>query len=182
MKNTIIYSLLLILLCSGRATAQTTQNSINKAEDSQGLPTVGFNVRGRYTTDGADSEGAYYGIEALLPILQNPGKSLTFFQGRVVWLENSYQTWNVLLGQRFANEREIWSGYVAYDTRQTSNKSYQQIGLGVERLSDDWEARINGYLPIGSTNKLLSESVGDLGFFRNFYGRVINRRFEGAFL
>ncbi|MBF2063115.1 MAG: right-handed parallel beta-helix repeat-containing protein [Calothrix sp. C42_A2020_038] len=174
MKNTLICCVLLTLFLSPRVNAQ-------KAQELK-LPTVGFNVRGRYTTDGAGSEGAYYGIEALLPLIQNPGKNVTFFQGRVVWLDNSYQNWNLLLGQRFVNKgrNEIWGGYVAYDTRQTSNKNYQQIGVGIERLGNDWDARINGYLPIGSTNKLLSESIGDLGFFRNFYGRVVNRRFEGA--
>jgi trimeric autotransporter adhesin len=181
MKNTIkvIFSIFLTLTLAPKVAAQTTNNQKDNLTD---LPTAGFDIRGRYTTNGAGSDTPYIGIEGFLPIFQNPGQSVTFIQGRVSWFENSYQNWNVLLGQRFANttNKEIWGGYVAFDTRQTSNKTYQQLGLGIERLGDDWDARINGYLPISGGSQLISESIGNWGFWKNFYARPIERRFQGA--
>lgn len=176
MKNTI--QSLILLVCafslSPRAIAQTN----NTISDS----TVGFSVRGRYTTPGAGLDDSYWSLEAFLPLLQKPGKSVTFVQGRGLWLGESNQGWNVLLGQRFSTtDKQIWGGYVAYDTRETGSKNYQQIGVGIERLGDDWDGRINGYLPLGDSRELLSESIGNVGFFKNFFGRPVERRYRGAF-
>ena len=178
MKNTIkaIFCIFLTLTLPPKVAAQTPKDNLTNK------PTAGFDVRGRYTTNGAGSDTPYIGIEGFLPIIQNPGQSVTFIQGRVSWFDNSYQNWNVLLGQRFANTttKEIWGAYIAFDTRQTSNKTYQQLGLGIERLGEDWDARINGYLPTSGGSQLISESIGNWGFWKNFYARPIERRFQGA--
>lgn len=36
-----------------------------------------------------------------------------------------------------------------YDGLQTSHHFYHQVGVGLEALTDSWEVRVNGYLPIG---------------------------------
>lgn len=66
---------------------------------------------------------------------------------------------NLLLGHRFsASNDAVWGGYVAYDVRDTGNKVFNQIGLGIERLGKNWDIRANGYIPVGESKQVISES------------------------
>ncbi|MFZ4773614.1 MAG: inverse autotransporter beta domain-containing protein, partial [Chlamydiia bacterium] len=50
------------------------------------------------------------------------------------------------------------NGY--YDYRVNKGLSFNQVGIGLEALAAKWEARLNGYLPIGGRNQLESEQIG----------------------
>src|SRR5690348_10177140 len=61
------------------------------------LPRFGVN----YTTEGAgfDNFGSF---EAFIPVLQSPGKNLTFLEGKLLWTtSNGALGGNLLLGHRF---------------------------------------------------------------------------------
>jgi len=72
------------------------------------------------------------------------------------WLDDCHQSWGI-------------SGF--YDTFQTSQRYYHQVGLGIEALSDTWDVRINGYLPIGRKNTpiyaFVYEDLSPSGFLLN---------------
>lgn len=46
----------------------------------------------------------------------------------------------------------LWGINFFYDTLRTSQLAYNQLGLGLECLGENWDFRINGYLPIGHKN------------------------------
>ncbi|MFZ4772461.1 MAG: inverse autotransporter beta domain-containing protein, partial [Chlamydiia bacterium] len=57
------------------------------------------------------------------------------------------------------------NGY--YDYRLNHNLSYNQIALGFEALNSRWEARVNGYLPLGAQGRVdtsLSSEYQPLNF------------------
>ncbi len=92
-------------------------------------------------------------LETWVPVWQEPGQALTFVEARLLWLDYATLGTNVVLGQRLfdaAGDR-VFGGYVAYDTRDTGNHRFHQLGLGVERLSEAWELRLNGSFPLGET-------------------------------
>ncbi|MFH7026861.1 MAG: hypothetical protein ACHBN1_15975 [Heteroscytonema crispum UTEX LB 1556] len=77
---------------------------------------------GSFTTQGAGYEEPYFSIEGFVPIIQNPGNSLTFLEGRLLWLTDSTMGGNLVLGQRAGKSGdEILGGYIAYDIRDTGN-------------------------------------------------------------
>lgn len=59
---------------------------------------------------------------------------------------------NAGVGLRFLSEplEEIFGVNVFYDSRHTSKKHYNQISLGFEALSLQWDFRVNAYLVLGS--------------------------------
>ncbi|MES2121269.1 MAG: inverse autotransporter beta domain-containing protein, partial [Chlamydiota bacterium] len=61
---------------------------------------------------------------------------------------------NAGLGLRWLNRRcsLIWGGNAFYDYLQTSHFHYNQVSVGLEALGKNWDARLNGYLPVGRKN------------------------------
>lgn len=60
--------------------------------------------------------------------------------------------------------RWIYGGYAFFDARRTkSNKLYYQINPGVELLSEDFDVRANGYIPVGRTRYQLSGTTTSAG-------------------
>lgn len=60
--------------------------------------------------------------------------------------------------------RWIYGGYAFFDARRTkSNKLYYQVNPGVELLSEDFDVRANGYIPVGRTRHLLSGTTASAG-------------------
>lgn len=43
----------------------------------------------------------------------------------------------------------VWGVNAFYDYLQTHRRIYNQVGIGLEALGECWEARLNGYLPVG---------------------------------
>ncbi len=137
-------------------------------------------------------------VETFLPLVQTPGESLLFLEGRILWLDYETLGTSLLLGQRFYEEKRdlLLGGYVAFDTRDTGNANFKQLGLGFERLSSTWDLRLNGYFPLGTSRQQTAEvisgdgqtQVTDFGFQGNYLllsgQRSFNtlRTFESAML
>ncbi|MCW5770387.1 MAG: inverse autotransporter beta domain-containing protein [Rhodospirillaceae bacterium] len=57
--------------------------------------------------------------------------------------------------------RWIYGGYVFFDARRSkSDKLFYQINPGVELLSEDFDARANGYIPTGRTRYVTATGTG----------------------
>jgi len=113
-------------------------------------------VGGSVSTSGSGTPH-FSRLDALVPVWQDPGASLTFVEAHLLWLDYETLGASVVVGQRFfeAEGDRIWGGYLAYDTRDTGNNQFHQLGLGLEHLSDAWDARLNGAFPIGETRSEL---------------------------
>lgn len=144
---------------------------------------------------GVGYTSSFTAVKGFVPITQQPGRNITFAEGQA-FLDtgNGNPGANLVLGHRFydSNSDRIYGGYVAFDHRNTGRNGFNQVGLGVETLGKSWDARINGYLPIGDTRQLVSENINTSitqsdPFFRgNFLAanrtiqQQIHRRFEAA--
>jgi hypothetical protein len=177
--------------------AQTTNaqsddslTSSTSAADLRITPRVGVS----YTTSGA-SYDAFSSIEGFIPLLQNPGSTLTFLEGKVLIDNDSHLGGNLLLGHRVYNPKSdrILGGYISYDHRDTGSSSFNQLGAGFESLGEIWDFRSNFYLPLGDTRQLAeantSQSFSALTepFFQDNFlvatgtqERLERRRFEAA--
>ncbi|MCS6813162.1 MAG: right-handed parallel beta-helix repeat-containing protein, partial [Cyanobacteria bacterium] len=72
-------------------------------------------------------------------------------------------------------------GYIAYDFRNTGRSSFNQIGVGLEFLSPTFDARINGYFPVGATrNQVATSTAGGFAFVGNSLVLSGLRQFETA--
>jgi hypothetical protein len=153
-------------------------SSPSQAENLKVLPRIGAG----FTTTGAGYQEPYFSLEGFAPIQQTPGSDLTFLEGRLLFLTDSTIGTNLILGKRFysPSRNRILGGYISYDVRDTNNNLFHQIGAGFERLGDDWDLRVNAYLPVGNTREQTSESLSNPFFQRNFLVLNRTRQFEAA--
>ncbi|RCJ20669.1 hypothetical protein A6S26_25860 [Nostoc sp. ATCC 43529] len=144
-----------ILACASTAIAQTIP-------EPEPIFSPRFGVR--YTTEGAGYE-SFSTFEGFLPVLQTPGNSLTFLQGKVLLDNDSNLASNILFGHRFFSQKEnrIIGGYISYSTRDTGRSNFDQFGLGFETLGS-WDFRFNAYLPLNSSEKQFDQR--NLPFFQ----------------
>jgi trimeric autotransporter adhesin len=167
--------LMCCLVSSSTAVAQTTNTN-----------SVVPRFTGSFTTQGAGYEEPYFSIEGFIPFQatldEGLNDSLTFLEGRMLWSTDSTMGGNLLLGHRFVDSsgKAIWGGYVAYDVRDTGNKVFNQIGVGLERLGKNWDVRVNGYLPIGTSKQEVAESLSNWQFEKNNLLLDIQRRSQVA--
>lgn len=64
------------------------------------------------------------------------------------------------LGFRQWNQnQQIWGGNVYYDEISKSRSYFQRLGLGLEWLTSSINFRINGYMPLGRTKKLVGTQL-----------------------
>ena len=111
----------------------------------------------RYNSNGAGFD-SYVHFEGFLPLTQQPGKNLTFLDGRLLLApDNGTLSGNVLLAHRFfSNNNQVLGGYLAYDRRNTGDAKFNQIGFGLERLTANLDLRLNAYFPVGETRSLVA--------------------------
>src|SRR5919202_2013338 len=178
------------LLLSGAFTspvvAQTTDtetstplpSSSGQASDLKVLPRLGAG----FTTTGAGYQEPYFSLEGFAPLQQNPGSNLTFLEGKLLVFTDSNIGANLILGKRFyrSSQNAILGGYISYDVRDTGNNLFHQIGAGFERLGDNLDLRVNGYLPVGNTREKVSESLSNPFFQRNLLLLILTTQFEAA--
>ncbi len=98
------------------------------------------------------------------PLLQSP-TSLLFGEVTGNIFEESQYEGNFDLGFRQMDSTGwnlgLWGGY---DVRTTSQGStFHQVSGGLEALSENWEFRLNGYVPINDSNDLGSYSFSTGG-------------------
>ncbi|MEC4852252.1 MAG: right-handed parallel beta-helix repeat-containing protein, partial [Jaaginema sp. PMC 1079.18] len=60
--------------------------------------------------------------------------------------------------QLLEGDRAILGTYLGYDFRNTQSATFHQVSGGLEWLSETWEVRLNGYLPLGKRRYLVAEN------------------------
>lgn len=154
----IVLTFLLLGLLSSAANAQTAEGVNETKEESPIVfqPRVGVG----YTTTNNEGIKDFTSFEGFLPLMQTPGKNLTFLEGKMlVNTSNGALGGNLLLGHRFSTSgNSVFGGYVSYDARNTGDAVFNQIGTGLEFISKDWDVRLNGYIPVGDTKATLATS------------------------
>ncbi|MBD1933471.1 MULTISPECIES: right-handed parallel beta-helix repeat-containing protein [Cyanophyceae] len=163
----LVYISWLLLVTLTLATSKTvnaqTEPSTETAKDNPPFftPRLGIN----YTTSGAGFDD-FASFEGFIPLLQNPGNSLTFLEGQLLWsINDSTLGGNLLLGHRFysSSDDRIIGGYIAYDNRNTGLANFNQLGAGFESLGQNWDVRANVYIPVGDTRQQVKEDIFDTG-------------------
>ena len=119
----------------------------------------------RYDSEGAGTPNTLSGY-FFLPLSQDQKGSLFFVDGFGSWFYGSGQGDNNFggssrLGYRWFDKQKAWlfglNGGV--DTTPYNSSYYWQAGVGAEALSRKFEARINGYIPFGDTDDLVSSGI-----------------------
>lgn len=98
------------------------------------------------------------GVNAFVPLDQTAGEEVTFLEGGVQ-LAGGHLSASLNIGHRNydLDDDVINGGYLGVDARSTDSSTFYQLAGGYEYIEEDWEWRVNGYLPIGnSTNTLRS--------------------------
>jgi trimeric autotransporter adhesin len=158
--SSIALAFLFLGLLSTAAKAENPNEVEAKTEETSDIifqPRIGVG----YTTTSNEGIKDFTSFDGFLPLMQKPGKNITFLQGKMLLnTENSALGGNLLLGHRFTNRdrNSVIGGYVSYDARNTGNAVFNQIGTGLELLTKNWELRANGYIPVGTTRSTIAES------------------------
>ena len=136
---------------------ETVPSLLAQADETATDPDLRISSRVGVGYNGAGFEGsdAFGRLEGFVPIRQNPGKDITFLEGRMLLDNDANLGSNFLIGHRAynSNDKRIYGGYIGYDTRDTGQKFFQQIGLGFETLGEIWDIRTNVYIPVGDTRQ-----------------------------
>lgn len=130
-----------------------------------------------YSTSGGGYDG-FGSFQGFIPIEQTPGKDLVYLVGQLLIDNEANFGGNLLVGYRTFNPgaNRIYGGYLAYDNRDTGENVFSQIGFGLETLGAGWDARLNAYVPVGSTRRTVSETNVITGF------QPSSLRFQNNFL
>ncbi|TCK28666.1 parallel beta helix pectate lyase-like protein [Ancylobacter aquaticus] len=111
-------------------------------------------------TLGSVGDEAFGSFDLFLPMLGDDNR-LLFLDARASFgSEQEIEQGSVGLGYRFRHENGWvygFNGYFDYLNSQYDN-GFTQFGLGVEALSQDWELRANGYLPVGDIEAALASA------------------------
>jgi trimeric autotransporter adhesin len=139
--------------------------------NAQTLEPVKPRASTNYTTEGAGND-PFFSLEGFFPLFQIPGNNLTYIEGKLLSsTENSALGGNLLLGHRFLSDskQQIIGGYISYDTRNTGDTVFNQLGAGFESLGENLDFHTNFYFPIGNSRNLVNESLtGTSSFQGNF--------------
>jgi len=154
----------------------------NRRASAEEVVTENTAVRPRYglNLDSASGGAEAFGqFESFIPIWQDIGSDIIFFQGQVSVDTDENLGTNLQLGYRHFNPTNdfIYGGYFAFDKRGINAGSFNQLGLGLEALGEDWDVRANGYIPLGDRSIRTGSSTADAGLqFTNaaFVGNQLN--------
>ncbi|OKH15981.1 inverse autotransporter beta domain-containing protein [[Limnothrix rosea] IAM M-220] len=146
------------------AIAEPTSPEIAQAETATSLfvkPKYGVNFT---TGPGSGYESSYGSFYGWFPFAQNGTSQLFFTEAKAI-VDTDSGNWggNFALGYRNFAGQNIFGGYLGYDIRGLEDWTSHQIGLGLEALNPAWEARLNGYLPVGDRRETISNSTTTTG-------------------
>lgn len=123
------------------------------------------------------------GGQWLEPVWQNQ-TSMVYLDFRGVFDLGDTEEFNIGAGYRrlFLDRRWIFGGYASFDTRESLNdKRHNQISLGIEALSREWDFRANGYIPLTDDRTIgISTIGGQFQGTRLFAGRRTEEALYGA--
>lgn len=129
------------------------------------------------------TERTLMGGQWLEPVWQDQ-TSMVYLDFRGVFQVGRTDEFNFGAGYRKMafDRRWIFGGYAAFDTRSTeADNRFNQVTMGIEALSREWDFRANGYIPVTSEKTLGPASFG--GRFegnRLFTGRRTEEALHGA--
>ncbi|MEM7796526.1 MAG: hypothetical protein AAF579_18995, partial [Cyanobacteria bacterium P01_C01_bin.118] len=129
-----------------------------------------FGVNASTATNGF---GESIGVHGFVPLDQEINEALneldiTFLEGDLQ-MNDGDPSFSLNLGHRGYRQDNpddagyIRGGYVGVDGRFTDDSSFFQLASGYERINDDWEFRLNGYLPIGERTNTIQSVDFDTG-------------------
>ncbi|MBE9179583.1 right-handed parallel beta-helix repeat-containing protein [Oculatella sp. LEGE 06141] len=164
--------LLAIVAATSPAIAQTSETDTpepNVAPLAETGSAIDLLIPARLGVESSTSGGGFDGVtqlEGFIPLRQDPGQNLTFLVPRFLLDNDGNIGGSVLLGHRFysPSRNRIFGGYAAFDSRETNNNTFHQLGLGLESLGETWDFRINSYIPLGNSRQLVDERRLDTGF------------------
>lgn len=175
MKTSVFLSAFGLLLLANavlqqEAIAQTTPSNSDSNGDTVSATGTAADLRISprlgvgHTTSGAGFDGITR-FEGFVPLRQNAGHDITFFEPRLTVDNDGHVGGTLLFGHRAYSQASdrIFGGYVSADNRRTDDSNFYQLGLGLETLGDVWDFRINGYIPIGDTRQLVEDTTFDTG-------------------
>ncbi|MEL6232377.1 MAG: right-handed parallel beta-helix repeat-containing protein [Cyanobacteria bacterium J06627_3] len=118
--------------------------------------------------------GETIGIHGFVPLDQKPGEAVTFLEGRLQ-LNDEDPSFSLNVGHRGydSEHNRIRGGYVGVDGRSTGDSTFFQLASGYERIDDDWEFRLNGYLPVGERTNTIQSINPELQTSSGFQGNQL---------
>lgn len=167
-SHTVVQSLETETPASDSVTEPITESPSLSATDLE-IP-ARFGVNASTATNGF---GETIGVHGFVPLDQAPGEKVTFLEGNLQ-LNDGDPSFSLNVGHRGYDleHNRIRGGYIGVDGRETGESTFFQLASGYERIDDDWEFRLNGYLPIGdrtntiqdvNTDTIISTSSGFAG-------------------
>ncbi|NJL03286.1 MAG: hypothetical protein HC910_22965, partial [Spirulinaceae cyanobacterium SM2_1_0] len=142
-----------------RLANSTPLNQFTQADEPEDLNPLNLEARIGVSLDSGPGVGygsTYGSFYAFVPFSQTPEQRTFFGEGRVNLLAQGEVGSNIRLGyrQHLPESDLVVGGHLGYDLRNTEfSETFHQIGLGAEVMGQRWEARLNGYLPIGDTRR-----------------------------
>lgn len=108
-------------------------------------------VSARYTSPrGIGYKPGYSTLEGFFSKIYQ-GQWVPFLDLRGHLFDNGKFAANAGLGIRYLSHSRAWGINAYYDYRNTEHQQYNQVGVGLETLGKVWDVRLNGYLPVGTT-------------------------------
>ncbi len=133
--------------------------------------------------------GGLSSFDAFFPVLEGDDSDwLMFIDARLLLGDDNHNLGsNVGLGARqyLPEYQRTIGGYVYYDTRDAGYANFDQISGGIETLGDIWDARLNWYVPTGTTRKQYAtthvNNGGSYQFIGHYlYGGTFTRYYQAA--
>lgn len=123
-----------------------SDGSFNPAFDDSPLYIPYFEASGRIGNANNIVQG-----DVFLPLWQTD-RELLLLDARYHWAEPRAHEGNLGIGYRQIKNQWISGAYAYYDRIETQqDNTFNQLTLGVEMMSIDWDLRLNGYIPeVGS--------------------------------
>lgn len=133
--------------------------------------------------------GGLSSFDAFFPVLEGDDSDwLMFIDARLLLGDDNHNLGsNVGLGARqyLPEYQRTIGGYIYHDTRDAGYANFDQISGGIETLGDIWDARLNWYVPTGTTRKQYAtthvNNGGSYQFIGHYlYGGTFTRYYQAA--
>lgn len=133
--------------------------------------------------------GGLSSFDAFFPVLEGDDSDwLMFIDARLLLGDDNHNLGsNVGLGARqyLPEYQRTIGGYIYHDTRDAGYANFDQISGGIETLGDIWDARLNWYVPTGTTRKQYAtthvNNGGGYQFIGHYlYGGTFTRYYQAA--
>lgn len=133
--------------------------------------------------------GGLSSFDAFFPVLEGDDSDwLMFIDARLLLGDDNHNLGsNVGLGARqyLPEYQRTIGGYIYHDTRDAGYANFDQISGGIETLGDIWDARLNWYVPTGTTRKQYATTHVNNGSGYQFighylYGGTFTRYYQAA--